>query len=321
MAPLEHPAVQRSRPEDSEHLAFGALGKNEVPFDKDDGSSKGATCLICGTGKIDLPHFSEPGHLQQRARICQDYVSYWQPLTASDGRPYYYDHVSHTWSFAEPYRTVVPRSCAEAQPEDAKAGAEEKRRLMQRLHRVLQFASGRVEPAANGKAGTGATPSGQGWVPVTEPRPGFQCVYCQQVFSDEWAVQQHIAAKSGKQNHPWTPDAWPAQTPAQPGPPAALPAAAPRATAPAARLSAEEDVQECESDGNKYWYNPRTLATDWTREGLVAKNRKFYAHVEPAAADGRRWWRWLGPTGTKHKEWELEALYAWAVRQEAVPLS
>ena len=137
-APLEDSAV-RSNPDDLECAPFGALGKHLVLFDRNEESE----CRICGSGKMTRRHCSEPGHARQLERIRRDYVCYWQPLREPDGKLFFYDHVSCTWRKDAPRCAVVPRSCAEAQPEDANAGGDRKV-LMQRVARVLEFADGSV---------------------------------------------------------------------------------------------------------------------------------------------------------------------------------
>ena len=98
----------------------------------------------------------------QLARIRQYYVCYCQPLKDPDGKTYYYEHVTCTWCKDAPRAMVVPRSIAEAQPEDATVGAD-RCLLMRRVARVLEFADGSTVATAEGHvADTGATPSGQG---------------------------------------------------------------------------------------------------------------------------------------------------------------
>merc|ERR1712008_198511 len=85
-----------------ELLPAGALEPDEAPF----GS---ATCRLCNEGNLGrapagtaAPHVLERRHKERCERAREYYLAFWQELACPDERPYYYDHVSHTWTFARP---------------------------------------------------------------------------------------------------------------------------------------------------------------------------------------------------------------------------
>lgn len=280
---------------DGNLLTAGAFDKDEAPFGN-------GPCLICeqagfsgittATGQPSLAsHMRDPVHQERRQRVREEYVCFWQELNAPDDRPYYYDHVSDTWSFAKPRCFIVPAGVSE---EKSTASNTNDEKLRARLSCALMGAltmDRLVPPGANTVSANG---------------PSFQCDCCQRVFQTEWAAQQHIHSLAGRRGHPVIQNEAVANA-----------AGANRPAALSQALSAEGDIAEADSDGQKYWYNPRTRACAWTRDELVKINREFYAHVTwvQGSSDARGpngeslWWAWSNGDGTSHANWRLEDLY------------
>jgi len=315
--------------DDGRLLTSGAFDKDEAPF----GSG---VCLLCGTGNLagagaaassppPTAHICLQGHCEKRCRVRQEYFCFWQELIAPDQRPYFYDHVSHSWSFAKPRCLAVPAGSPEAEPEVDYAESD---KLRERLSRTLAsvFSQGSPEGGADGSS---VVLSGQGWVPVHDPYPGFQCEYCKRVFGTEWAASQHISGMSGRKGHPLVPGGWEAAWPrcdaagaglGDTGACAVATAGLPATgdgLATSTHLNPEADVAEAEKDGRMYYYNSKTLATAWTRNDLVRLNREFYASVRwvqvaPFGPDGQDMaWAWQGPGGVV-REGRLCDLYSLA---------
>ena len=94
----------------------------------------------------DLQSLKVPLQHRHRAWYQVLYLCWWMRLTAPDGRPYYYDVVSHTWTFARPQRWIIPVGTLEPQenhspsPPVAETSVTEVH-LRTRLVRVLRGAN------------------------------------------------------------------------------------------------------------------------------------------------------------------------------------
>lgn len=90
-------------------LSCGAFEQDEAPFGF-------TSCHICRDARgrptqVEQPrwHLKKASHLQAQQDVRRDYAAWWQELTAPDRRPYFYDHVSHTWTFERPACKIVSR--------------------------------------------------------------------------------------------------------------------------------------------------------------------------------------------------------------------
>lgn len=184
-------------------LPSGAFDRGEVPFGA-------TTCMVCswtaakvvaGSGaSVEPPfalHLRDQGHRQRSQRVREDYICFWQELAAPDERPYYYDHVSHTWSFAKPRYLTVLRTRPSGE-ELSSAGAADSARVLglrERLARVV--APDSYLPAQSEQQ------VAEGYVQVgTDPNIGFKCLYCFRILGTEWAAMQHLQALAGRKGHP-----------------------------------------------------------------------------------------------------------------------
>jgi len=252
-------------------LGAGAFDVDEVPFG-------GGECILCEGGDISSgwsqgtagqmipPHICEQGHIEARQRICDNYLCYWQELKAPDQRPYYYDHVSHTWTFAKPRRIAIPAGSSETvSAKDEKL----KGRLFQGLECTITSAVAAAPVPSASPVTQLASSSGLLWtVEPTGASLTYRCEFCGKPFNDVWAVQAHVYSMSGRKYHPQMPGTQPA-----------ILSATSSVAGSGSVLNADLDVQKAESDGHSYWYNPRTRACTWSREELVAQNRDFYNKV------------------------------------------
>lgn len=267
-----------------ELLPAGALEPDEAPF----GS---ATCRLCNEGNLGrapagtaAPHVLERKHKERCERAREYYLAFWQELACPDERPYYYDHVSHTWTFARPpCLTVLAGVSPEA---DLEPGGPDDEELQERLVKALvsTLGSGAARTSAQAAAATAATASfGQ---------PGGHHMQAPQA--------DHMDARATR--------------------PAA--AGITQATVPTAtRLDPEADVESAEAEGSTYWYNPRTHARNWKREDLVALNTAFYREVmlrrpgpqqqQVRGPHGEEsWWEWQSADGRRsQRAWTLVELY------------
>lgn len=183
-------------------LECGAFDEGELPYDFQNGQ---------GTVPLPPPQLCQhQGHrdmlVQYREaglEAKQRFNRYWVELAAPDGRPYFYDFVSHSWTFDRP----------KALSESSFSGTCE-------LHT-------RMQPAAmvgSVQISTCNTSFGISMLdlerrlkqclhgPLLQALPGNQsshkdklsCSYCNKKFTTEDAKQQHLEAKSGVDDHPVT---------------------------------------------------------------------------------------------------------------------
>jgi len=308
--------------------AAGAFDDDEVPFGFTEKScalclgvqSSGAVvCEIAPEETGGTPHFQLPTHKQAAGRLSEVFAFYWQELEAPDGRPYYYDHVSRTWTFAKPSRpsmvfdsirpddghgaTVTGATAAQQGASDGDASsAAGSGDVRSRLLGVLRCPH-RSQAGAFLSDG-GSAPDAQGG--GGDPPPGScVCEYCGKVLADEWAREQHVTSMAGRRGHPALPEQL-QQEQRQP--------ANQREHPP----DAEMDVEVVESD-QQYWFNPRTRARAWSRDQLVAANREFYAgisytQVAPGNVgpngEGFCWVRAARGSEPQLSAWTLEQLHS-----------
>mmetsp|Transcript_3514 Transcript_3514/g.6736 ORF Transcript_3514/g.6736 Transcript_3514/m.6736 type:complete len:312 (-) Transcript_3514:9-944(-) len=264
-----------------ELLLAGALEPDEAPF----GS---ATCRLCGEGHLGraptgtaAPHVLERRHKERCEKAREDYLAFWQDLACPDERPYYYDHVSHTWTFARPpCLAVLAGVSSEA---DLEFGGPDDEELQARLAQALVSAFG---------SGSGTrTPMQASTTPATTSF-GQQGGHHMQAHGDMDARAARSSAAGTMQ----------------------------AAAASVARLDPEADVERADAKGSIYWYNPRTCARSWKREDLVAQNTAFYSEVVPRwpgpqqEAKGPHgeeyWWEWQPTDGRPQQQaWTLVELF------------
>jgi len=105
-------------------------------------------------------HMAHARHRQARQRARKLYHCYWQELFAPDARPYYYDHVTHTWTFAMPKRLMVPADSTGGAPvtEQLEFKDKEKNDVKARLARALLFPSFALYGGSTGSTAAPAIP-------------------------------------------------------------------------------------------------------------------------------------------------------------------
>jgi len=267
-----------------ELLPAGALEPDEAPF----GS---ATCRLCNEGNLGrapagtaAPHVLERRHKERCERAREYYLAFWQELSCPDERPYYYDHVSHTWSFARPPCLAV---LAGVSPEaDLESGGPDDEELQERLARALTSTLG---------SGSGATRSPTQGAVTTNATSSFG----QPGGNHMQAHGDHMDARAARPSAVGTTQADAVST---------------------ARLDPEADVESAEAEGSTYWYNPRTHARSWKREDLVALNTAFYREVVPRRPGPQQpvrgphgedsWWEWQSADGRQQQQaWTLVELF------------
>jgi|ERR1719383_795085 len=309
-------------------LQGGVLDMGEVPF----GSGP---CMICGANfsplitppsdaaELPIPHVMEPRHRQRLQHLRHVYTCYWQDFLTPDGRPYYYDHVSNTWSFARPKQRIVEAETIEA--EEPVCGAEEKE-LRERLQKVLRpFVGNTLVEATSDLEGIEERDTN-----VAVAARTHACNYCGRIFVDAWSREQHLNSMAGRKGHPPDPAAAcrdPSVALATSGNAWAVGVPGQAVTAPR-YLSAEKNIERAEKDGQVYWFNPTTRACAWTRKDLIQLNREFYKGViYSQAARGQfgsegqtSCWTKTLPTGEKLTAWTLVELYSKCQRTAGEPL-
>ena len=338
-------------------LASGAFDKDEAPF----GSGACAICTCgaplagappastCGPAdlaayKPEVPHILDPEHQMARQRMCKVYVCFWQELTAPDGRPYYYDHISNTWKFSKPMHFAIEIGVdVDASPLQKAAAAalhsnvdpdNVAARLVQALKSPLPDGPPVVAVVADG-ATTDVAVDGDGG-------NNHYCKYCKKYFNDPWSLEQHTSALAGRKGHPRPQGATEQKEPGEQSETQQVPevcanpwssaqtqqavqqqpqqASVSSSAVHAANQSfiAELDIIRTDQAGKTYWYNPKTRASAWTAEELIKMNHDFYAGVcIVKAAPGQRgpmgqtsWFVRLGSSGKQqHQAWTLEELY------------
>eukprot|EP00930_Biecheleria_cincta_P008793 TRINITY_DN110362_c0_g1_i1.p1 TRINITY_DN110362_c0_g1~~TRINITY_DN110362_c0_g1_i1.p1 ORF type:complete len:328 (-),score=57.07 TRINITY_DN110362_c0_g1_i1:339-1322(-) len=280
-------------------LECGAFDVGELPWHFQNGQSTlpPPPLQLCQhQGHEDMNVKYRAARLEAR----QKFNRYWVELAAPDGRPYFYDFVSHSWTFdrpkalsesifdgrCEPYSSMRPKAM-EGRDQVSTCNASFGISMLDLGRRLKQCLHG----------------------PLLQPLPGekLSCPYCNKKFATEDSGQQHLEAKSGVDGHPVTPAAenWvykatPAVDDARQsvrGPNLAAVAAvhsvddARRRREPNLEHPELDVVPVSSPDGKHYFCNFLTQCSYWDRKGGETETREFYAGLYAASTqDGRPFW-------------------------------
>lgn len=310
-------------------LICGAFDEGEEPFGLQ-------ICDVC-KNLAGFSHLASERHRRELVKMKQTYMCFWQELLAPDQRPFYYDHVSHTWTFAKPRQTrleisqaveplarvqepeeqdeeipgpALPEKTTEPQAWPASNEREDMHQdsnvdgdydIDERLRSLLgaTMAQDRQDEDSEEEEMVEECGIIDEGIPQDDPRI---CPYCNKQFMDESSKVQHLSAMSGRRWHPVV--EWVDGGEQRWGAPVPF------------GLDAVRDVVKETPDGDRtreYYYNPKTGFVAWTEREVVKANLMLYPCLRRVPLRPEL----MGPNGEvaywyhmemKITEWSLETL-------------